>query len=59
MAAWTYAIALEKVNASSCAAVAPASRMWYPLMLMVFQAGMCSEQYWKTSVTRRMEWLGG
>ena len=28
-------------------------------MLMVFQAGMCSEQYWKTSVTRRMEWFGG
>ena len=28
-------------------------------MLMVFQAGMCSEQYWKTSVTSRMEWFGG
>ena len=50
---------LAKVKASSCTAVAPASRMWYPLMLMVFQLGTWSEQYLNTSVTRRMECLGG
>ena len=35
----TYCKALANVNASSCAAVEPASRMWYPEMLMVFHRG--------------------
>ena len=58
-AACTYAMALAKVKASSCTAVAPASRMWYPLMLIVFQRGASRLQYPKTSVTSRIEGLGG
>ena len=33
--------------------------MWYPLMLMVFQRGACLLQYPNTSVTSRIEGLGG
>ena len=33
-----------RVNASSCAAVAPASRMWYPEIEIVFQPGSRSAQ---------------
>ena len=58
-AAWTYAMALAKVNANSWTAVAPASRMWYPLMLIVFQRGTFSGQYWNTSVTSLMAGSGG
>ena len=39
-----YVIALANVNATSCTAVAPASRMWYPLMLMGFHLGISLEQ---------------
>src|SRR5579872_5803129 len=42
------------VNASSCTAVAPASRMWYPEMEIVFQRGMRSAQYAKRSVVSRI-----
>ena len=38
--------------------VAPASRMWYPLTLMVFHLGVLAEQYLNTSTTRRMEGWG-
>ena len=58
-AACTYAMALAKVNASSCVAVAPASRIWYPLMLMVFQRGTFSAQYRNTSTTSRIDGRGG
>ena len=33
---------LATVKAISCAAVAPASRMWYPEIEIVFHRGMCS-----------------
>ena len=52
-------MALENVKANSCAADAPASAMWYPLMLMVFHLGTFSEQYANVSVTSRMDGLGG
>ena len=39
-AACTYAIPSASVNAISCAAVAPASRMWYPLIEIVFHRGI-------------------
>ncbi len=44
IAACTYAIPSASVNATSCTAVAPASRMWYPLTEIVFHRGMCSPQ---------------
>ena len=37
-------IALEKLKAISCTAEHPASRMWYPATLMVFQSGTWSLQ---------------
>ncbi len=43
-AACTYAIAFASVNATSCTAVAPASRMWYPLIEIVFHLGIRSPQ---------------
>ena len=58
-AACTYAIALANVNATSCAAVEPASRMWYPLIEIVFQFGSSRSQYAKMSVTIRSEARGG
>ena len=42
------------VKASSCWAVDPASRMWYPEIETGCQRGMWSEQYSIMSVTRRM-----
>jgi hypothetical protein len=47
------------VKASSWAAVAPASRMWYPLMLTVFHRGTSREQNSIMSVTIRMAGRGG
>ena len=44
IAAWTYAMPFASVNATSCTAVAPASRMWYPLTEIVFQRGIRSPQ---------------
>jgi hypothetical protein len=59
IAACTYAIPLASVNAISCAAVEPASRMWYPEMLIVFHFGTRSLQKAKMSVMIRMDGAGG
>ena len=56
---WTYSIPLRSVNASSCTAVDPASRMWYPLTEIVFHFGTSFEQNPKTSVMSRIEGRGG
>ena len=58
-AASTYAIASARVNATSCTAVAPASRMWYPLTLIAFHFGISRAQNSTTSTTRRIEGSGG
>ncbi len=58
-AAWQYAIPFASVNASSCAAVEPASRMWYPEIEIVFQRGSFSAQYAKRSVVMRIDGRGG
>ena len=58
-AASQYAIPFASVNASSCAALAPASRMWYPEIEIVFQRGSRSAQYAKRSVVSRIEGRGG
>jgi hypothetical protein len=55
----TYCNPLASVKASSCGAVQPASRMWYPLMEIGLKRGMCSWQYAMTSVTRRRLGAGG
>ena len=47
------------VKASSCAAVEPASRMWYPLMEMVFHCGTVSAPNSIVSTTNRMDGSGG
>ena len=58
--AWSrYSTALESVKAISWGAVAPFSRMWYPLTEMLFQRGKCFWQYSITSTTRRMDASGG
>ena len=44
IAAWTYAMPFASVKAISSWAVAPASRMWYPLTLIVFQRGTLALQ---------------
>ena len=43
-----------RVNATSCTAVEPASRMWYPLMEMVLNRGISAAQYANVSVVSRM-----
>ena len=58
-AARMYSMALENVKANSWTAVAPASRMWYPLMLIVFHRGALRLQYWKMSVIKRIDGFGG
>jgi hypothetical protein len=58
-AAWQYAIPWARVNASSCTAVAPASRMWYPEIEIVFHFGSRSWQYAKRSVVIRIDGFGG
>ncbi len=50
---------LANVKATSCTAVEPASRMWYPEMEMVFQFGRFSAQYAKVSTISRMDGRGG
>ncbi len=50
---------LAIVNAISCTAVLPASRMWYPEIEIVFHFGTCAAQYSKLSVMMRMLGLGG
>jgi hypothetical protein len=52
-------MALANVNATSCEAVEPASRMWYPLIEIVFQFGSSRSQNAKMSVTIRSEGRGG
>ena len=47
------------MNASSCRAVAPASRMWYPLTEIVFHFGTSPTQNAKMSVMIRIEGRGG
>ena len=55
----TYSNPSASVNASSCTAVEPASRMWYPLMLIGFHFGSRSVANSTVSVTNRMEGPGG
>ena len=56
---WTYSMPSRSVKASSCSAVAPASRMWYPLTEIVFHFGTSRAQNPKTSVMRRIDGRGG
>ena len=58
-AACTYAMPSASVKATSCTAVEPASRMWYPLIEMVLKRGISAAQYAKVSVVSRMLWCGG
>ena len=58
-AASTYAIPFARVNPSSWTAVAPASRMWYPLTLIAFHFGISRAQNSTTSTTSRIEGTGG
>jgi len=58
-AARQYAIPFATVNPSSCTAVAPASRMWYPEIEIVFQRGIRSAQYANRSVVSLIEGFGG
>jgi hypothetical protein len=58
-AACAYAIPLARVNASSCAAVDPASRMWYPEIEIVFHFGSRFAQYANRSVVIRIDGRGG
>ena len=50
---------LAMVKASSCTAVEPASRMWYPEIEIVFQPGISASQYAKRSVVSRIDGFGG
>ena len=56
---WTYSMPSRRVNANSCRAVDPASRMWYPLTEIVFQRGTSRAQKPKVSVTSRIDGRGG
>ncbi len=55
----TYANPLASVNASSCAAVDPASRMWYPEIETGCQRGSSAVAKRTTSVTSRIDGRGG
>ena len=55
----TYSMPSRSVKASSWSAVAPASRMWYPLTEIVFHFGTSVAQNAKTSVMRRIDGRGG
>jgi hypothetical protein len=55
----TYSMPSRRVNASSCSAVEPASRMWYPLTETVFHRGTSFAQNVKTSVMSRIDSRGG
>ena len=48
-----------RVNATSCTAVEPASRMWYPEIEIVFQFGSSALQYANVSTVSRIDWAGG
>ena len=58
-AASTYANPLASVNASSCAAVEPASRMWYPEIDTGWKRGISAVQNRIVSATRRIDGRGG
>ena len=58
-AARTYSLALARVNAISCAGVAPASAMWYPEIEIVFQRGISVWQYSKMFEMSRSDSAGG
>jgi hypothetical protein len=58
-AASTYANPFASVNASSCAAVDPASRMWYPLIETGCHRGISAVVKRITSVTSRIDGRGG
>ena len=47
------------MKASSCTAVDPASRMWYPEIEIVFHLGIRSAQYANRSVVIRIVGRGG
>ena len=55
----TYSMPSRSVKASSCSAVAPASRMWYPLTEIVFHFGHFCAQNPKMSVMSRIDGRGG
>ena len=55
----TYVNPSASVNASSCAAVDPASRMWYPEMEIGCHFGIDVEQNSTMSVTSRIDGSGG
>ena len=59
MAASTYAKPFASVNASSWAAVEPASRMWYPEIDTGCQRGISAVVNLIMSVTIRIEGRGG
>src|SRR5215211_8443963 len=55
----TYSSPSPSVNASSCAAVDPASRMWYPLIEIVFHCGTFCEPNSIVSTTSLIDGSGG
>ena len=55
----TYVKPSFSVNASSCAAVEPASRMWYPEIEIGCQSGISAAQNSTMSVTSRIDGPGG
>ena len=55
----TYSMPFANVKASSCPAVAPASRMWYPLIEIVFHSGTSFAPNSNVSTTRRIDGSGG
>ena len=58
-AARTYSSPFASVNATSCTAVEPASRMWYPLTEMGFHCGVSSALYSIRSVAILSDAAGG
>ena len=59
IAASTYAKPSASVKASSCAAVEPASRMWYPEIEIGWNSGISRAQNSTMSTTSRMDGSGG
>ena len=55
----TYSKLFFSVNASSCAAVAPASRMWYPEIEIGLYFGACTLVQSNMSTIRRSAGPGG
>ena len=54
-----YSKPLASVNAASCAAVEPASRIWYPLMLTGFHLGTSVDANSIVSITSLIDWSIG